>query len=220
LSLRTPHKRDVQITSLADQVYSYLRLAIISSELAPGEKLVELDIAKRMSTSQGPVREALQRLERDGLVERKARSASYVTSIPMDEMYELFAVRASIEAFAIRHTAQHITPEQCSQLDSLIYDMQKAAVANDIIRLAEFDMGLHRTIVELSGRSSLLRVWNPLSTQCERFIVQSHPIHYPDYVEIATRHTVIVDALRAHDAEAAVRAVQEHIMLIWPKINP
>lgn len=208
------------MSSLADQIYEHLRYAIISAELAPAEKLVELDIAKSMSTSQGPVREALQRLERDGLVERKARSATFVTSIPTDEMYELFAVRANIEAFAIRRTAQHITAEQCKILDQLISEMQQAGKELDLIKLAEYDMELHRSIVEWSGRPTLLRVWNPLSAQCQRFIVQSHPLHYPNYVEIATRHTPIVDALRQHDAEGAVRAVQEHIMLIWPKINP
>lgn len=220
MDLTRPHKRETKVSSLADQVYEYLRLAIISAEIAPAEKLVELDIAKRMSTSQGPVREALQRLEHDGLVERKARSATFVTSIPTDEMFELFAVRANIETFAIRRTAQTITDEQCSILDELIGEMVRAGSEKNLIRLAEYDMEFHRSIVEWSGRSSLLRVWNPLSTQCQRFIVQSHPVHYPNYVEIATRHSVIVDSLRQHDTDGSARAVQEHIMLIWPRINP
>src|SRR6185436_6452712 len=102
--------------SLSDQVYEQLRSSIISAERNPGEKLVELEIAAQMGTSQGPVREALQRLERDGLVERQARSATYVSSISMDEMYELFSVRSVIEGYAIQRAAQKITPEQCTYL--------------------------------------------------------------------------------------------------------
>jgi GntR family transcriptional regulator, rspAB operon transcriptional repressor len=213
------YKRDTKLSSLADQVYEYLRLAIISAKVAPAEKLVEMDIAQQMNTSQGPVREALQRLERDGLVERKARSATFVTQIPTDEMYELFAVRANIETFAIRRTARKISPEQCAILDDFIQIMEDAGRENDIIRLAEYDMEFHRSVVEWSESKALLRIWTALSNQIERFIVQSHPVYDPDYVEVATRHNPIVRALRQGDSDGAARAVQDHIMLIWPKIN-
>lgn len=214
-----PHL-STKLNSLGDQVYEHLRLAIISAEIAPGQKLVEMDIAKQVDTSQGPVREALQRLERDGLVERQARSATFVTSVPVDEMYELFAIRSSIEAFAIRRTAQKITPDQCDLLDSLIHSMEQAGSENTLLRLSQYDMEFHRSIVEWSESAGLLRVWMTLSSQIQRFIVQSHAEHYPNYVEIATRHSPMVDALRQHDPEKAAQAIQEHIMLIWPRINP
>src|SRR5690348_5539241 len=105
-----PERLPMKIASLPDQVYEHLRRAIISAELRPGEKLIELEIAAQMGTSQGPVREALQRLEHDGLVERRARSATFVNSISTDEMYELFLVRSTIEGFAIQRTMHHITP--------------------------------------------------------------------------------------------------------------
>jgi DNA-binding GntR family transcriptional regulator len=205
--------------SLSDQVYEQLRSSIISAERNPGEKLVELEIASQMGTSQGPVREALQRLERDGLVERQARSATYVSSISMDEMHELFSVRTVIEGYAIRRAVQKITPEHCDYLEELIGKMAQAGQRNDMITLAEYDMQFHRTIVECAGSAGLLRVWITLSSQIQRFVVQSHPQHYSDLVEIATRHQSIVTALRQGDAERAVQAVQEHIMLIWPKIK-
>lgn len=212
-------RQRAKLTSLPDQVYDYLRRAVICGELPPGEKLVELDIAAQMGTSQGPVREALQRLERDGLVERRARSATFVTSNSIDEMYELFSIRAVIEGFAIRRTAQTITLEQCGELDDLIAKMADAGSRGEIIPLAEHDMQLHRLIVEWAGSAGFLRSWSPLSNQIQRFIVQSHPEHYPDFVEIGTRHQPIVDALRRHDSDGAAQAMQEHIMLIWPKIN-
>jgi DNA-binding GntR family transcriptional regulator len=220
LTSRSLHQTAKKVTSLADQVHEYLRHAIISGELAPGEKLVELDIARRMSTSQGPVREALQRLERDGLVERKARSATFVTSLLTDEMYELFAVRAEIERFTIRHTAQCITSEQCDTLEEMIQAMRQAAGEGNLIRLAEYDLAFHRSIIEWSGRGNLLRAWTPLSHQVERFIVQTHPIYFPDSIEIAMRHNDILNPLKNHDAEGAAQAIQEHIMLIWPIIKP
>ena len=170
--------RAAKIASLPDQVYAHLRSAIISAELPPGEKLVELEIAAQMGTSQGPVREALQRLERDGLVERRARSATFVTSMSIDEMYELFSMRSGIEGFAVRRTVEPITPAQCDELDELIEKMAQAGSRKDMATLAEYDMQFHRHIVEWSGSAGLLRVWTTLSSQIQRFIVQSHVEHY------------------------------------------
>lgn len=218
-SSRRAQQRSPKLTSLPDQVYEHLRLAIISERLVPGEKLVELEIAAQMGTSQGPVREALQRLERDGLVERRARSATFVTSLSTEEMYELFSIRSGIEGFAIRRTAQKITAEQCGELETLIEKMALAGGQREMIPLAEDDMQFHRRIVEWSGSAGLLRVWNTLSSQIQRFVVQSHPQHYLDFVEIGTRHQPIVSALRQHDSDAAAAAVQEHIMLIWSEIG-
>lgn len=215
-----PQLKRARLTSLSDQVYEYLRRAIITAELSSGEKLVELDIAAQMGTSQGPIREALQRLEHDGLVIRYARSATFVSTMSMNEMYELFSIRSVIEGFAVQHTVKSITADQCGQLDALVEKMAQAGREKDLIRLAELDVQFHRHIVEWSGREGLQRVWMPLSSQVQRFIVQSHPEHYLDFVEIGTRHQPIVDALRRGDTDEAVRVTQEHVMLIWSRINP
>ncbi len=213
------HQVRAKIASLPDQVYDYLRRAIISAEIPPGEKLIELEIAAEVGTSQGPVREALQRLEHDGLVERRARSATFVTSISTDEMYELFLVRSTIEGFAAQRAAHKVTPDQCHTLEALIAKMAQAGSLKDMPTLADYDMQFHRHLVQWSGSVALLRVWMTLSSQIQRFIVQSHVEYYLDFVEIGMRHQPIVDALRRQDTEGVVSAIQEHIMLIWPKIK-
>lgn len=214
------HPKGERVTSLSDQVYERLRSAIICAELPSGEKLVELDIAAQMGTSQGPVREALQRLERDGLVERRARSATFVSTISNDEMYELFSIRSVIEGFAVRRTAEQITSGQCEILDDLIERMAHAGGQGEMNRLAELDMQFHRRIVEWSGCDGFLHSWVPLSSQIQRFIVQSHTKYYFDFVAIGTRHQPILTALCQGDGEGAARAVQEHIMLIWTEFLP
>lgn len=212
--------KKTKLASLPDQVYERLRVTIIRGDLLPEQKLVELEIAAQMGTSQGPVREALQRLEHDGLVERWARSATFVTNISTDEMYELFYVRSVIEGFAISRTAARFTPEQGDELQSLVQKMADAGMKADIMTLAQHDMEFHRLICEWSGSASLMRAWLPLSNQIQRFVVQSHPHYYPNLIEVGTRHQQIVDLLRQHDTESAPRVIQEHIMLIWSEIKP
>lgn len=98
----TPIRRRATLGSLATQVYEQLRSAIIRGELAPDSKLVELEIAQKMGTSQGTVREALQRLEREGLVERRSHRGTYVTILSLSEIHESFVIRSTIEGFAAR----------------------------------------------------------------------------------------------------------------------
>jgi DNA-binding GntR family transcriptional regulator len=215
-----PAQKKMKLPSLADQVYERLRTEIIRGTLSPGQKLVELDIATQMGTSQGPVREALQRLEHDGLVERWARSATFVTAISTDEMYELFYVRSVIEGFAIGRTARQITPAQSDELQRLVQSMESAGREADILTLSEYDMEFHRLICEWSGSASLLRGWLSLSNQIRRFVVHSHPRYYPNLIEVGTRHQPIVDALHAHDTDTASRTLQAHIMLIWTELKP
>lgn len=212
---RRPPPNKAKVASLVDQVYKHLRIAIIEGEIPQGQKLVELDIAADMGTSQGPVREALQRLEYDGLVERRARSATFVTKVSPDEMYELFYIRSVIESFAINHTVKNVTTEQCDELEILVENMALAGANLDINRLAEFDMTFHRLICEWSGSLALLRAWSPLSSQIQRFVVQSHPERYPDLKEVGTRHQKIVDVLRQRDSANAAEVLRKHIMLIW-----
>ncbi|MBK8027175.1 MAG: GntR family transcriptional regulator [Chloroflexi bacterium] len=219
MSVLLPSPASAKLTSLSDQVYERLRLSIIGRTLKPGEKLVELDIAAQMGTSQGPVREALQRLEHDGLVERRARSGSFVTPLKMDEMVELVDIRCSVESFAIRRAATSITPRQCDELDNLVAQMAAAGANHDIMTLAEIDVQFHRTIIEWSGSKTLLRVWSTLGNQIQRFVVQTHSEAYSDFVEIGTRHGPIVDALRSHDEEVAVERIRHHIRLILSHLD-
>lgn len=206
--------------SLADQVHTYLRTAIILGELKPGERLAQTDIAAQMGTSQAPVREAFQRLERDGLVNRHPRSGHFVTDISADEMYELFSIRSSVERFAIRRAIKNITATQCNQLDRLIAQMHQAASQDDMMLLVENDLAFHQQICEWSGNNTLLKVWTPLYSQIQRFVVQTHRQYFNDLVEIASTHYPIVESLRAEDPDEAAQIIDEHVMLIWGKINP
>lgn len=209
----SPARRRVR--SLADQVYEYLRTGIVSGRLAPGARIVEMEVAGAMGTSQGPVREALQRLEREGLVEKRSHSATFVTTVSLDEIYELFSIRSVIEGFAIRRAVERITPEQCDQLDYLIDAMRTAGLGGDMLTLTEHDLQFHRLICQWSGSATLLRAWDPLYGQTQRFVVRTHKDYFASLTDIADTHLPIVAALRSHDAEQVTHIIREHVMLIW-----
>lgn len=214
-----PHMTRVVKTSLADQVEAALRSAIVRGELRPGERLVELEIARQMNTSQAPVREALQRLEQDGLVERRSRSATYVTNVSWQEVYEVFHVRTLVERLAVRRVARCITAQQCNELQALVERMAEAGRRGDMAGLSDNDLEFHRRICEWSGNRTLLRVWTPLYSLVQRMLIATHPRVFTSLTQVADAHQPIIDALRANDPDEAALAMEEHINLIWTRFN-
>lgn len=210
------HKR---VRSLADQVYERLRTDIIVGRLAPDVRIVELEVAQTMGTSQGPVREALQRLEREGLVRRQAHSATFVTRVSNDEIYELFCIRAVIEGFAVKRAVRQMTDDQIAQLTALVDQMRDEGQRGDMMALTEHDLQFHRLICQWSGSATLLRAWDPLYGQIQRFVVQTHQDYFHDLVEMADTHLPILAALHRRDPEEAAQVLQDHIMLIWYKVE-
>lgn len=201
--------------SLAEQVYERLRRGIVSGDLPSGARIVEMDIAAQMGTSQGPVREALQRLERVGLVQRQSHSATFVTALVLEEMYELFSIRSVIEGFAIRRTVELITSEQCDRLAHLADLMREEGRREDMLGLTVYDLEFHRLICKWSGNATLLSAWDPLYSQIQRFVVRTHRDYFPSVTAVADTHDPIVAALRNREVERVTPLIQEHIMLIW-----
>ncbi len=205
----------IELSTLADHVWEQLYVAIIEGRLQAGDRLVELEIARQVGTSQGPVRDALQRLEREGLVERYSHSATFVTQLSREDMYEVFVIRRTLESMTFRRVAQFVTPEACDELQILIEKMLLAAERDDVVSLLNFDMQFHTSICQWSGNRTLLSVWTPLRAQIQRFVVQ----HYLDFCssihELALSHQPLVDVLRTNDVEQAEKLIQEHVMRAW-----
>ena len=210
-----PLRRHVLSGSLADQVYRSLRADIILGRYHAGDKLVELDLAQQLGTSQGTIREALQRLEREGLVERHMHRATYVTPLDSEAIHELFIIRSTIEGIAMRRAMQYLTLEDLTRLEQLWHSMQETADRQNIANLVEYDLEFHRSICRISRSGVLLNTWQPLYSQIQRFIVQTHPHYFRDLHSLADTHIPVLNAMRSGNVDEAVRVLQEHVMLIW-----
>jgi DNA-binding GntR family transcriptional regulator len=214
----TPLKR-IKDYSRVDQVWMQLRTAILHGQALAGDRLVELDLAARLGTRQGPVREALQRLEHEGLVIRVAHTGTFVSPLSYDEMQDVFAVRAEVETRAIWRTATQITPAQCDELRELIELMRVSGRSGDLAQLTDHDMALHERICAWSGNTTLLRVWRMLYVQVQRFIIHTHPHYFPNLADIAEHHVPVVEALIQRDPGQAARSIGEHLRIRWSDVE-
>lgn len=208
-----------QRTLLRDQVASALRTSILSGALAPGTRLIELKIAQQMATSQGPVREALQRLAEEGLVVTLQHKGTFVTELSTEDMRELFLLRQQVEAFAARKIAPTMDVLRVQRLQHLMQAMEEAAEQDDFPGLLEHDMAFHRQVCEWAANPVFLQLWKVLDGQVRRFILQTHPSYFANLSEIAATHRPLVEALASGDPKRAAVAFSDHVLLIWHKIG-
>lgn len=223
ISMRTelfPPSSQKRSSTVVEQIWSRLRRLILHGTLPPGSRLVELDIAAQSSASQASVREALHRLERDGLVIRRGRRGTFVTEVDPEKMLEIFHVRSTVEELAVRRAVKKIDAQRMDELEGLVVDMLEAGRQGDVIALVEADLALHRRICRWADHPSLMRVWELLSAQMERFLILYDVAHFGDLTEVATNHYPLLDALRAGQADCAAAAIRAHVLIGAPPSDP
>ena len=204
--------------SVVEAIWDELRTLILRGSLAPGTRLVELDIASQTQASQVSVRGALQRLERDGLVVRRGRSGTFVADVVPEEMHEIFAVRAVAESAAVQRTARLIRPAQIKQLRTALEAMREAARARDPVALVKHDMAFHRHLYMWADHPTLLGLWTLIQAQLERFLVIYDAANYADLMEVADSHVSIIEALEAKDPDRAAAEIEQHVGRIPARI--
>lgn len=152
---------DIQ-SRLADDVYDQILSAIVKGDIAPGERLIQEKIASQINISRTPVREALLRLEQEGILEISGRKGFSIREISEQEVRQIYVVREAIEGYAARIVAEHKVPEQLAAIKSAV-DAELLEDTTDVEVDFRINRAIHRTIVEQTGNPMLLdmfdRVW-------------------------------------------------------------
>ncbi len=180
---------------------------ILEGEFGPGDRLIEMHIAKEYGTSQGPVREALRELEMLGFVRSEPHRGTYVRDPWQRGMLELYELRGALEEFAARMATPRLK-DDVSSLQAEVDAMAAAAVADDVHATVEHSERFHRLIIEASGNQLLETVWSSLSiTDHTALTMVTLSL---DLNTIAQSHQPIVDAIATGDAELASEVSRRH----------
>jgi DNA-binding GntR family transcriptional regulator len=190
--------------SKIDMVTAALRELIQNGELRAGDGLRQRDLAARFGVSTTPVREALRRLESEGLVRHSTHSGATVVEVDYGATVENYRIRAALESLAVRMAAEVATDADIRAVEKL---NQRLARSTDPQRVNELNRRLHFRIYEIADSPLLLallrRLWNafPMGPQASRPVAES-----------VEQHARIIEALRAHDPAAAAEATEYHIL--------
>ncbi|MBV8718203.1 MAG: GntR family transcriptional regulator [Chloroflexi bacterium] len=202
---------------LSEEAYDQLRSAILGGQLAPGSRIVEADLARQMRISRSPVREAVRKLEQEGLLEYLPRRGTVVSGLSRQDVADAYQLRAYLEAYGARLAATHATELDLARLTELIQCMRTFAVAEDLDGLVTADVEFHRELCRVSGSRHLLQAWETLNP-ARWTMISGLRVSDLSLEQIAERHRPIVTALESGRPEHAETIVRTHILELAERV--
>ena len=195
---------------LRDVVFNTLRQAILKGELAPGERLMEIQLAERLGVSRTPIREAIRKLELEGLVLMIPRKGAEVAKISEKSLRDVLEVRRSLEELAIELACQRMLPDEVEELERRQGDFKEAVLSGTPMEIAETDEAYHDVIYKGTCNDRLVQMINNLREQMYRYRLEY--IKDEDKRQVLLlEHDNILDAVRKRQVEEAKEAMREHI---------
>ncbi|MBS1823679.1 MAG: GntR family transcriptional regulator [Acidobacteria bacterium] len=203
--------KPVRSISLKDRAVASVREAIFNGDLAPGDPLRELHLAKELQISQPTVREALMELERHGLVVRRPNIETTVTNFTKQEIADRLELRLLLEKIAIRKAAQRMTEAEFTELQHRLGAIDAAIAAQDHHLLALADLDFHRYIWECSGNQALAGGLDCLCTPLFAFVSILRATASEDLSRSHPAHAELIQILRSGDGGQMEEALEKHV---------
>ena len=195
---------------LRDVVFKTLRKGILTGELKPGERLMEIHLANRLGVSRTPIREAIRKLELEGLVTMVPRRGAEVANITEKNLKDVLEVRQALESLAIELACERITEENKEELRQKLDQVETAVRTGDTGAIASADVAFHDAIVEFSGNMRLIQLVGNLGEQMYRYRFE-YIKDVSKHSQIMSEHRIMFDSIMENDRAKAARIVKVHI---------
>ena len=195
---------------LRDVVFETLRQAILSGRLLPGERLMEIHLANQLGVSRTPVREAIHKLEQEGLVITIPRRGAVVGEITRTDLEDVLEVRMALEELAVRKACRTMTGEQLDELKKAAAHFADCVNGNDLTASARADVDFHEIISNATGNRRLIQLLHNLREQIYRYRLENLKDR-TTYPALIRQHAMLVEALEERSEEKASQVIREHI---------
>ncbi len=195
---------------LREIVYEQLKLQILTGRITPGTRMMEVELADEMGVSRTPVREAIRKLEKEGLVTIEPRRGAYASDISVKDMVDTLEVREDLEGLAAALAAERMTEEQVEELIQITRKYSEAIKDNDTEKIIRYDEQFHKHIVACSGNKTLIQ----LSETVQELALRFRYLFYDDfsrYENMPVEHRQIIDAIKGGDADTARQTADIHV---------
>ena len=223
--MSTPSARAVALPALADRprgasgtAFTWLRDEILSGRMRPGQALSENEIAQRLGVSRTPVREAIIRLESEGLLVVRPQVGTTVAPIDVDTVSDVQFMREAIECRTVALAAQRASPADAKELRANLKEQARVAARGDHAAFVPLDDGMHRKLVAMAGRPRVWRTVEDAKAQLDR--VRFLSLEDPAWLAtIHRQHEEIVERVLAGDAVGAKAAMSRHLRAVFASIE-
>lgn len=223
MTISSPNSRTELISinrrlPIVPQVHSLLHHLIVHCVLPPGSPIREKDLSEQMEVSRTPIREALLQLEKEGLVEIYPQAGTRISKISMEEVRESHFIREAMESATVRFAAQQGDSELNKKLKSRLQQFKDSLDTAEKDLLFELDELFHKTIAEFRFQNRLWKITNIAKSHMDRVRHLTLPLPKRIY-EIADEHQRVADFIIRHQPDEAVRAIQDHLSVIFSDIE-
>ena len=223
MTISSPNSRTELISinrrlPIVPQVHSLLHHLIVHCVLPPGSPIREKDLSEQMEVSRTPIREALLQLEKEGLVEIYPQAGTRISKISMEEVRESHFIREAMESATVRFAAQQGDSELNKKLKSRLQRFKDSLDTAEKDLLFELDELFHKTIAEFRFQNRLWKITNIAKSHMDRVRHLTLPLPKRIY-EIADEHHRVADFIIRHQPDEAVRAIQDHLSVIFSDIE-
>ncbi|MCX4414372.1 GntR family transcriptional regulator [[Kitasatospora] papulosa] len=206
----TVRKADPKPPPAAERVYAHIKEAVLDRRYEGGTLLTEGDLAEAVGVSRTPVREALLRLEVEGLIKLYPKKGALVLAVSAQEISDVVETRLLVEEFAARK-AVPASEQLIARLEQLLAEQRELAEVGDLAAVSVKDRCFHAEIVKNAGNEILSRLYDQLRDRQLRMGVAVMEAHPGRIAANITEHGELLDAIRAGDAEGAAQVVRRHV---------
>ena len=198
------------IQLLKHKVYEAIKKSIIDLSLPPDEQLVEQRLAGELGVSKSPIREALHRLEREGLVYTLPFRGCFVAKITEKEIREVFQLREALEAYCVKNACEHFSEQEINGAKEILTKAEKCLGQEDIERCYSLNLQFHDFIISHSRNERIILTYSTLLDHLDRY--RNIGKHITGRVAKSHReHVIIIEALEKRDSILAERRISEHL---------
>ena len=197
---------------LRDIVFENLRTAILEGELKAGKRLMEVQLAEQLGVSRTPIREAIRKLELEGLVVMLPRKGAYVANMSFKDLIDVLEIRASLEGLAAYLAAERRRDEDIDELERVAKEFEKSVRETNIDNVLKKDIEFHEKIFLMANNKKLYQIITSLWEQVHRFRV-TYVSNYEASLSLVDEHNKMLEAIKSGDSELAKKYATEHIEL-------
>ncbi|MFF2522555.1 GntR family transcriptional regulator [Streptomyces liangshanensis] len=205
-----PAPAPVKRPPAADRVYSHIKQAVLERRYQGGTLLTEGELAEAVGVSRTPVREALLKLEVEGLIKLYPKKGALVLAVSVQEIADVVETRLLVEEFAVRK-AVPAPARLIARLEEVLEEQREKAGAGDLAAFAVTDRCFHAEIVRHAGNEILSKLYDQLRDRQLRMgvaVLEAHPERVAKSID---EHADLLDAIRSGDAEGAARSIRSHV---------
>jgi DNA-binding GntR family transcriptional regulator len=198
----------------SDHIADAMRQAIVAGQFEDGEVLNQVELAEHFKVSRVPIREALRRLQAEGLVSAEAHRRATVIGLNRELAAEIFAIRALLESFMLERAAKHLTSEDLKALNDLCDVMEKTS---DHAEWLAMNHRFHERLLTPGGSPVAMAIVERLSGQVERYLRRSGGVERAE--EAGREHRQILRAIKRGDVDRANEMLSRHIFATWSRVS-